>query len=71
MTEKSAASWIQDLVPLFISVLANLELAVLIILLFTCCLLFLTVSLVTFIMEIRLSLKALKLELRHDVPSAA
>ncbi len=51
------------IIALFFAALLKLEIAVLVSLLFICCLLCLIVSLVTFIMDIHLSLKALKLEL--------
>ena len=51
------------IIVLFFTALLELELAVFISLLFICCLLSLIASLVTFIMDLRLSLKALKLEL--------
>jgi membrane glycosyltransferase len=54
------------MITLFLTALMNLEAAVLIILLFICCLLSLIASLATFILEIHLSLQALKLELGRE-----
>jgi hypothetical protein len=56
------------IITLFSSALMKMESAQLISLLFICCLLSLIVSLIAFIMEIRLSLQALKLELGHEDP---
>jgi hypothetical protein len=51
------------IIALFFMALLKLELAVIISLLFICCLGSLIISLVAFIMDIRLSLRALKMEL--------
>ena len=51
------------ILTLFLAALMKLESAPLISLLFVCCLVSLVVSLITFIMDIRLSLRALKVEL--------
>jgi hypothetical protein len=51
------------IITLFLTTLFKLEVGVLIIMLFICCLVSLIVSLVVFIMDIQLSLKALRLEL--------
>jgi hypothetical protein len=51
------------IITLFLTALLKLEVAVLIIALFICCLVSLIVSLTVFIMDIHLSLKALRLEL--------
>ena len=51
------------ILALFFTALMKLESALTISLIFICCLISLVVSLITFIMDIRLSLKALKLEL--------
>jgi hypothetical protein len=51
------------ILALFFTALLKLESAIIISLIFICCLISLVVSLITFIMDIRLSLKALKLEL--------
>ncbi len=59
------------IITLFFTALLKLELVVVIILLFLCCLASLIGSLITFIMDIRLSLKALKLELGHEKPGTA
>jgi hypothetical protein len=56
------------IIVLFFTALLKLELAVLISLLFICCLASLIVSLISFIMDIHLSLKALGLELGHEKP---
>jgi uncharacterized membrane protein YqjE len=57
------------ILALFFAALIKWESAVIISVLFVCCLLFLIGTLVTFIMDIRLSLHALKLELtRHPQP---
>jgi hypothetical protein len=56
------------IITLFSSALMKMESAQVISLLFICCLLSLIVSLVAFIMDIRLSLQALKLELGHEDP---
>jgi hypothetical protein len=59
------------IMTLFFTALLKLELAVLIILLFICCLAALIACLVTFILDIHLSLQALRLELGHDEPDTA
>jgi len=59
------------IITLFFTALGKLELAVLISALFLCCLLSLIASLVAFIMDIRLSLKALRMEVDHDLPGTA
>ena len=58
------------IITLFFTVLMNWELAVLVSLLFIGCLASLIVALITFILEIHLSLKALRLELGHEKPDA-
>ena len=57
------------IITLFSSALMHMESAMLISLLFICCLLSLIVSLIAFIMDIRLSLQALKMELEHEDPT--
>ncbi len=59
------------IITLFFTALLRLELVSGIILLFICCLASLIGSLITFIMDIRLSLKALKLELGPEKPGTA
>ena len=59
------------IMALFFTALLKLELAVLIILLFLCCLASLIACLVAFILDIHLSLRALRLEMGHDEPDAA
>ena len=59
------------IITLFFTALMKLELAVVISLLFMCCLASLIVSLIAFIMDIQLSLKALKLEMGHEEPGSA
>jgi hypothetical protein len=56
------------IITLFLTALIKWESAVVISLLFMGCLASLIVSLVAFIMDIRLSLKALKLEVSHEMP---
>ncbi len=56
------------IVTLFFTALMKLELAVWISLMFIGCLVSLVISLITFLMDIHLSLKALKLELGHKKP---
>jgi hypothetical protein len=56
------------IMTLFFAALIKWESAIVISLLFMCCLASLIISLITFIMDIRLSLKALKLELGHEMP---
>jgi hypothetical protein len=59
------------IITLFLMALLKLELAVVISLLFICCLLSLIASLIAFIMDIRLSLLALKLEMGHGESGSA
>jgi Cu/Ag efflux pump CusA len=59
------------IITLFLMVLMKLELAVVISVLFICCLVSLIASLIAFIMDIRLSLLALKLELGHEESGSA
>jgi hypothetical protein len=59
------------IITLFFTALLKLELALWISLLFMSCLVSLILSLLTFIRDIHLSLKALKLELGHQEPGAA
>jgi Protein of unknown function (DUF2721) len=59
------------IITLFFTALMKLELAMVISLLFMCCLASLIVSLIAFIMDIQLSLKALKLEMGHGESGAA
>jgi CBS domain containing-hemolysin-like protein len=54
------------ILALFLAALLKWESSVVISLIFICCLVSLVVSLITFIMDIRLSLKALKLELTRQ-----
>ncbi|HEX4264915.1 MAG TPA: DUF2721 domain-containing protein [Verrucomicrobiae bacterium] len=54
------------IITLFVTALMKIDSAIIISVLFICCLVSLVVSLLAFIMDIRLSLKALKLELGHD-----
>ena len=54
------------IISLFFTALLHWELAVPVSLLFICCLVALIGSIFMFIMDIRLSLKALKLELGHE-----
>ncbi len=56
------------IITLFFTALMKLELAVLVSLLFIGCLASLIVALITFIADIHLSLKALRLELGHEKP---
>jgi hypothetical protein len=56
------------IITLFFTALMKLELAVLISLVFIGCLVSLILALITFIMDIHLSLKALRLELGHEKP---
>ena len=58
------------IITLFYTALMRKEWAVFISLLFICCLLSLILSLVTFIRDIRLSLKALKLEMGREKPES-
>jgi len=59
------------IITLFFTALLKLELAVLISLLFMFCLSSLIASLIAFIMDIRLSLQALKMEMDHDLEGTA
>jgi hypothetical protein len=59
------------IITLFLMVLMKLELAVVISVLFLRCLVSLIASLIAFIMDIRLSLLALKLELGHEESGSA
>jgi len=59
------------IITLFVTALLKLQLAILISLLFICCLLSLIASLLIFMWDIRLSLKALKLELGYQKSGAA
>lgn len=59
------------IIALFFTALMKWNSAVLISLLFICCLFTLIISLIAFIMDIRLSLKALKVELGDDEPGSA
>jgi CBS domain containing-hemolysin-like protein len=54
------------ILALFLAALMKWESAVVISLIFICCLVSLVASLITFIMDIRLSLKALKVELTRE-----
>ena len=57
------------IITLFLAALLKLDLALVIDSLFICCLVSLIVSLIAFIMDIRLSLRALKMELGEDEDS--
>jgi Cu/Ag efflux pump CusA len=59
------------IITLFFAALMKMESAIIICVLFICCLASLIVSLIAFIMDIRLSLQALKLELGHEHPGTA
>ena len=59
------------IITLFFTALMKMELAVPISLLFICCLAALIASLIAFIADIHLSLRALKLEFDHERPGAA
>ena len=59
------------IITLFFTALMKWESAIVISLLFILCLASLIISLIAFIMDIRLSLKALKLELGHEDPGTA
>jgi Na+/melibiose symporter-like transporter len=59
------------IITLFFTALMKMESAVVISILFICCLASLIVSLIAFIMDIRLSLRALKLELGHEESGTA
>ena len=65
MSALSALAAAMLILTIFLSVLLKWQLAALVSLFFVCCLICLVVSLITFIMDIRLSLKALKLELNR------
>ncbi|HEY3853039.1 MAG TPA: DUF2721 domain-containing protein [Verrucomicrobiae bacterium] len=68
MCALSALSAALLILTLFLAALMKMEASAIISLLFVCCLVTLVISLVTFIMDIRLSLNALKVELAraHD-----
>jgi hypothetical protein len=59
------------IMTLFFAALMKMESAVLISILFICCLASLIISLIAFILDIRLSLKALKMELAAGATEAA
>jgi Cu/Ag efflux pump CusA len=59
------------IITLFFTALMKMESAIVISLLFICCLISLIISLIAFIMDIRLSLQALKLEMGDQEPGAA
>lgn len=59
------------IITLFFTAIMKMESATVISLLFICCLVSLIISLIAFIMDIRLSLKALKVELGEDGAGAA
>jgi hypothetical protein len=59
------------IITLFCTVLLQVQLAILIDLLFICCVLFLIASLIAFIIDIHHSLKALKLELGEEEAGTA
>lgn len=59
------------IITLFFTALIKWESAIVVSLLFMCCLASLIVSLLTFIVDIHLSLKALRLELDRETPGAA
>jgi Cu/Ag efflux pump CusA len=59
------------IITLFFTALMKMESAVIISILFICCLASLIASLIAFIMDIRLSLKALKLELGSGAMGSA
>jgi len=59
------------IITLFFAALMKMESALLISVLFICCLGSLIVSLISFILDIRLSLKALKMELSSEATEAA
>ena len=58
------------IITLFFTALMKWDSALLISLLFICCLASLIISLIAFIMDIRLSLQALKMELGHEDPDS-
>jgi hypothetical protein len=66
MCALSALSAAMLILTLFFTALMKLESAALVSVFFVCCLVSLVVSLVTFIMDIRLSLQALKVELARQ-----
>ena len=55
------------IITLFVTALMKIDSAIVISVLFICCLVSLVISLLAFIVDIRLSTQALKLELGHDV----
>ena len=59
------------IITLFFTALMKLELAIVISVLFMCCLASLIISLIAFIMDIQLSLKALKMEMGHGESGSA
>jgi hypothetical protein len=59
------------IITLFVAVLLKIEIAGLESVLFICCLVSLIISLIAFMMDINLSLKALKMELGHEDPGTA
>jgi hypothetical protein len=59
------------IIALFFTALMKAESAVIIVLLFICCLVSLVISLIAFILDIHLSIRALKLELGDEQESAA
>ena len=59
------------IITLFLTALMKMESAVIIAILFICCLASLIVSLIAFIMDIQLSLKALKLEMAREESGTA
>ncbi len=63
MCALSALSAAMLILTLFLAALMKMEASAFISLLFVCCLVTLVISLITFIMDIRLSLRALKVEL--------
>ncbi len=58
------------IITLFFTAMMKWESALIISLLFICCLVSLILSLIAFIMDIRLSLQALKMELGHEDPDS-
>ena len=59
------------IITLFFTALMKMESAVVVSVLFICCMASLVASLIAFIMDIQLSLKALKMELGHEIPGTA
>jgi Cu/Ag efflux pump CusA len=59
------------IITLFFTALMKMESAVVLSVLFICCMASLVASLIAFIMDIQLSLKALKMELGNEIPGAA